>query len=43
MWFQKKNNKSIGLTVSNSAKNKYKKLQESKFCIEYLTSYENNR
>ena len=38
----RKNNKSIGLTVSNSAKNKYKKLQESKYCIEYLTSYENN-
>jgi len=38
----RKNNKSIGLTVSNSYKNKYKKLQESKFCIEYLTSYENN-
>ena len=36
----RKNNKSIGLIVSN--KNEYKKLQESKYCIEYLTSYENN-
>jgi hypothetical protein len=38
----KKNNKSIGLTVGNDFKNEYKKLQESKYCIEYLTSYENN-
>ena len=36
----RKNNKSIGLVVSN--KDEYKKLQESKYCIEYLTSYENN-
>jgi len=36
----KKNNKSIGLVVSNEIE--YKKLQESKYCIEYLTSYENN-
>lgn len=34
----RKNNKSIGLVVSN--KDEYKKLQESKYCIEYLTSYE---
>ena len=38
----KKNNKSIGLIVGNDFKNDYKKLQESKYCIEYLTSYENN-
>ena len=36
----KKNNKSMELVVSNESE--YKKLQESKFCIEYLTSYENN-
>ena len=29
------------LVVSNESE--YKKLQESKYCIEYLTSYENNR
>jgi hypothetical protein len=38
----RKNNKSIGLTVENNFKNEYKKIQESKYCIEYLTSYENN-
>ena len=38
--FRKNNNKSIELVVSNE--NEYKKLQESKYCIEYLTSYENN-
>ena len=37
----KKNNKSIGLVVT-IYESEYKKLQESKFCIEYLTSYENN-
>jgi len=40
--FRKNNNKSIELTVENNFKNEYKKLQESKYCIEYLTSYENN-
>ena len=38
----RKNNKSIELTIGNDLKNEYKKLQESKYCIEYLTSYENN-
>jgi len=37
----KKNNKSIGLVVT-IYESEYKKLQESKYCIEYLTSYENN-
>lgn len=36
----KKNNKSIGLKISKNYINKYKKLQSSKYCVEYLTSYE---
>ena len=40
--FRKNNNKNIELTIGNDLKNEYKKLQESKYCIEYLTSYENN-
>ena len=36
----KKNNKSIGLTINNDYIDAYKKLQASKYCIEYVTSYE---
>ena len=38
----KKNNKSIGLKVSKNYQKEYERLQKSKYCIEYLTSYEKN-
>ena len=38
----KKNNQSIGLKVSNKFQKKYKKLQDSNFCIQFITSYEEN-
>ena len=35
-----KNNKSIGLTINNNHIGEYKKLQKSNYCVEYITSYE---
>jgi len=35
-----KNNKSIGLTIGNNHIGEYKKLQKSNYCVEYITSYE---
>ena len=35
-----KNNKSIGLTVSKNSINLYNKIQKSNYCVEYITSYE---
>jgi len=35
-----KNNKSIGLEISSDYINIYKKLQKSNYCVEYITSYE---
>ena len=37
-----KNNNSIGLIVTDDNNHKYEKLQKSKYCIEYITSYEEN-